>query len=126
MDYQQPHQYNGLTDHWVRNYSTDSASLSSPTLTDRWDTSSHGIVGGMRDGAASGLHSGKSAPLEYNGHDITAQLRDGTIHQLAPGTLVLGRFSVERSLGKGGMSNVYLAQDQPLHARRIISARSKR
>src|SRR5271166_2273232 len=108
MDYQQPH---GLPNHWVRNYSTDSASLTS-LPTDRWDTSSHGIVGGMRDGAVSGLHSGRSAPLEYNGHDITAQLREGAINQLAPGTLVLGRFYVERSLGKGGMSNVYLGQDR--------------
>ena len=63
------------------------------------------------DGAVSGMHTGRSAPLEYNGRDITAQLRDGTIHQLAPGTLVLGRYSVERLLGKGGMSNVYLARD---------------
>ncbi len=106
----QHHQYNGLPDHWVRNYSADSAALT--PLTERWDTSAHGIVGGMRDGAVSGLHGGTSSPLEFNGQDITAQLRDGTIHQLAPGTLVLGRFYVERSLGKGGMSNVYLARDR--------------
>jgi eukaryotic-like serine/threonine-protein kinase len=58
------------------------------------------------------MHAGRSVPLEYNGHDITAQLRDGAIHQLAPGTLVLGRYLVKSSLGKGGMSNVYLAEDQ--------------
>jgi outer membrane protein assembly factor BamB/tRNA A-37 threonylcarbamoyl transferase component Bud32 len=112
MDHQQPHQYNGIPNHWVRNYSTDSASLSSATLTDKWDTSVHGIVGGLRGGTATEMHAGKSAPLEYNGQDITAQLQDGTIHQLAPRTLVLGRFYVQRSLGKGGMSNVYLAEDQ--------------
>ena len=106
MDYNKRH-YNGIANDWVNDHTIDPTSV--PSTGNTWDTSAHGIVGGMRDGAASGLHS---SPLEYNGRDITAQLRDGTIHQLAPGTLVLGRFFVERALGKGGMSNVYLTRDQ--------------
>jgi eukaryotic-like serine/threonine-protein kinase len=109
MDYQQ-HHYNGLANDWVNDHSSGSSSLASTSST--WDTSAHGVVGGMRNGAVSGLHGNVSSVLEYNGRDITAQLRDGTIHQLAPGTLVLGRFFVERALGKGGMSNVYLTHDQ--------------
>src|SRR5215469_646151 len=104
----QQHQYNGLPNHWVRNYSADSASL--PPL---WQTSEHGVFGGKYDGAVSDmLRGGTGSPLELNGQDITAQLREGTIHQLMPGTLVLGRFYVERPLGKGGMSNVYLTRDR--------------
>ncbi|MGO8951473.1 MAG: PQQ-binding-like beta-propeller repeat protein [Ktedonobacterales bacterium] len=77
-----------------------------------WDTFARGAVGGKPNGAVSGMHSGMSSPLEFDGQDITTQLRDGSIHQLAPGTLVLGRFFVEQPLGKGGMSNVYLTHDQ--------------
>jgi serine/threonine protein kinase len=109
MDYQQYH-HNGIANDWVNDHSSGSSTLSSPTGT--WDTSAHGVVGGKAGGAVSALLRGVSSPLEYNGRDITAQLRDGTLHQLAPGTLVLGRFFVERSLGKGGMSNVYLTHDQ--------------
>jgi eukaryotic-like serine/threonine-protein kinase len=110
MDYQQYH-HNGLANDWVNDHSNgSSSSLASPSGT--WDTSAHGVVGGMRNGAVTGMHGSVSSVLEYNGRDITAQLRDGTIHQLAPGTLVLGRFFVERALGKGGMSNVYLTHDQ--------------
>ncbi len=102
--------YNGFANDWVNDHTHDSMTL--PSISQSWDTTAHGVVGGMRDGAVSGLQSSTSSPLEYNGRDITAQLRDGTIHQLAPGTLVLGRFYVERALGKGGMSNVYLTRDQ--------------
>src|SRR5215469_4546042 len=109
MDYQQYH-YNGLANDWVNDHSGRSSSL--PSTSSTWDTAANGAVTGLRHGAVSALHGSVSSVLEYNGRDITAQLRDGTLHQLAPGTLVLGRFFVERALGKGGMSNVYLTHDQ--------------
>ena len=62
--------------------------------------------------SGSDTYTERNASLEYHGQDITAQIRDGTIHQLPPGALVLGRYTVERPLGRGGMSNAYLVEDR--------------
>src|SRR5579871_6580834 len=95
--------------------------IPTPPPVSPWTTTGGG--GGMANGAIADMHHTASSPLEYGGRDITAQLRNGTLTELAPGTLVLGRFYVERALGKGGMSNVYLAQDyhfEPPNNRRSL------
>jgi eukaryotic-like serine/threonine-protein kinase len=57
-----------------------------------------------------------------SGGDETARITPATPTQLAPGSILQNRYRIERVLGKGGMSNVYLVRD--LHFEGVIALRA--
>src|SRR5580765_7490998 len=44
-----------------------------------------------------------------------ASYRGDSVEQLVPGDIIAGRFRIVRLIGRGGMGEVYEAQDDPLH-----------
>lgn len=65
-------------------------------------------------------------PIDENEHDSTQPAEESSqpslagMHILQPGTLLKGRYLIERNFGKGGMGIVYLGRDKQLLGRAVV------